>query len=629
VSIRFKVILPYLLLTLIVAVTGAYVVTRLVSSSLGERLSNQLLEAGRVVSDTIARQEIKHLEAARILAYTRGLGEALSDGDAEQVTILAKPAVGGLNVESLMIFNVQGHESLHLIKQSNGTIMDVSQKDRASTLLIVNKLLAENNSESLPKRELALDPVDGRYYYFTTIPVMSGNHIIGAVVVGTSLNTLLPYLKSTSLADVIIYGENGQAIASTFGSQGSESLFLRTISIPTQFYQQITGQDGSVQGENFSVDGRWYSLARSPLKVGGDHIGVFSIILPLDFVVEAGSVNRNNYVFLYSAAMIAVILIGYIVARLIINPLSSLVQTSRAIASGDLARRTDIESNDEIGVLANTFDEMTENLQHRTLELERTNRALEQMDRTKMRFIQVAAHELRTPLTVVQGYAQIIRMKSKENVEFAKYTGGILDGTSRMVEILDNMLDVSRIDTKQLEFMPSEMQIDLVIEKVRNTFIPVFEERKLTFVTQGLTNLPTICADKDLLYKAFSHVIVNAIKYTPDGGRITVSGRKIENNQKEPEIEITIKDTGIGIEPQNQELVFEKFYQTGEVLLHSSGKTKFKGGGPGLGLAISRGIVNAHQGRIWLESLGYNEDTNPGTTVFIRLPVDGLTNESS
>ena len=85
-SIRFKVILPYLLLTLIVAVTGAYVVTRLVSSSLSERLSNQLLEAGRVVSDTMARQEIKHLEAARIVAYTRGLGEALRAGDVDQVT---------------------------------------------------------------------------------------------------------------------------------------------------------------------------------------------------------------------------------------------------------------------------------------------------------------------------------------------------------------------------------------------------------------------------------------------------------------------------------------------------------------------------------------------------------------
>src|SRR5512146_384884 len=104
-SIRFKVILPYLLLTLIVAVTGAYVVTRLVSNSLGERLTNQLLEAGRVVSDLMARQEIKHVEAARVIAYTRGVGEALQSGDVDQIKLLAKPVAGGLNVESVMIFD--------------------------------------------------------------------------------------------------------------------------------------------------------------------------------------------------------------------------------------------------------------------------------------------------------------------------------------------------------------------------------------------------------------------------------------------------------------------------------------------------------------------------------------------
>jgi signal transduction histidine kinase len=122
-------------------------------------------------------------------------------------------------------------------------------------------------------------------------------------------------------------------------------------------------------------------------------------------------------------------------------------------------------------------------------------------------------------------------------------------------------------------------------------------------------------------------VIGNAIKYTPDGGRVTVSGRTVDAAGSE--IEITVRDTGIGIDLENQELVFEKFYQTGEVLLHSSGKTKFKGGGPGLGLAIARGIVNAHRGRIWLESPGHDETTNPGTTVFVRLPVDGLDNENS
>jgi hypothetical protein len=112
----------------------------------------------------MARQEIKHLESARVVAYTRGLGEALRDGDMEQVTILAKPAMGGLNVESLMVFNSQGYETLHLIKQSNGTLMDVSQQGRAAILPMVSGLLTENNADSLPKRELATDPVDGRYY---------------------------------------------------------------------------------------------------------------------------------------------------------------------------------------------------------------------------------------------------------------------------------------------------------------------------------------------------------------------------------------------------------------------------------------------------------------------------------
>ena len=628
-SIRFKVILPYLLLTLIVAVTGAYVVTRLVSSSLSERLSNQLLEAGRVVSDTMARQEIKHLEAARIVAYTRGLGGALHNGDVEQVSVLVKPAAGGLNVENLMMFNAQGRESLHLIKQSNGTIMDVTQLERVSTLSIVDRLLAENDVNSLPKREMAINPVDGRYYYFTAIPVASENRMVGIVVVGTSLNTVLPLLKSTSLADLIIYGNNGQAIASTLGMHETESLFLRTISMPGILYQDVVNRDESVKGENFQVDGRWYSLMRSPLKVGDERLAVFAVILPLDFVVESNSVNRNNYVLLYSAAMIGVIFIGYFVARLIINPLSSLVRTSRAIAGGDLTKRTEIESRDEIGVLANTFDEMTDNLQLRTLQLENTNQLLEQMDRTKMRFIQVAAHELRTPLTVVRGYAQIAKMQFTDNENLAKFTTGILEGTIRMAEVIDSMLDVSRIDSNMLEVMFSNAEVGPVIEKVESVFSSALEERELSFNTEGLADLPIIHADKDLLYKVFYHVIGNAIKYTPDGGSITITGRAIEDAVKGSEIEITVKDTGIGIDPQYHELVFEKFYQTGEVHLHSSGKTKFKGGGPGLGLAIARGIINAHHGRIWIKSPGHNEQMCPGTTIYVRLPLNGFANESN
>ncbi len=627
-SIRFKVILPYLLLTLIVAVTGAYVVTRLVSSSLNERLENQLAESGRVISDAMARQEIRQLEAARIIAYTRGLGEAVQAGDIDRVTALAQPAAGGMNVESLIVFDAEEREALHLLKQLDGTLPPVTQPGSETALGIVKNILAENNPGSLPQRVLALDPVDGRYYYFTAIPVVAENQVVGVAVVGTSLHTLLTQLKSTALADVILYGENGQAIASSLGGAGTEMLYQRTISISPEAYQQIIVQDEIVHGQNISADGRSYSLARGPLKVGADSIAVFAVVLPSDFVVQSGALNRNFYIILYSAAMLAVILIGYFVARLIINPLSKLVRTSHAIAGGDLNTRTEIESRDEIGVLASTFDTMTDHLQQRTLELEKTNRILEQMNEAKMRFIHVAAHELRTPLTLVQGYSQMIEVKSKGNEDLTKYSGGIREGYSRMVEIIDNMLDVSRIDMNQLEMLLSEIEIQPVIEKASNIFHAALQERNISLTTAGLTDLPVLCADKDLLYKVFYHVIGNAIKYTPDGGSITVSGRRIEGYTR-GEIEIAVRDTGIGIEPENQELVFEKFYQTGEVLLHSSGKTKFKGGGPGLGLAIARGIVNAHRGRIWLESPGHDETTFPGTTVFVRLPLDGPKHENN
>ena len=115
-------------------------------------------------------------------------------------------------------------------------------------------------------------------------------------------------------------------------------------------------------------------------------------------------------------------------------------------------------------------------------------------------------------------------------------------------------------------------------------------------------------------------MIVNAIKYTPDGGSIFVSARPLDGNGSGNFCEIQVRDTGIGIDPANHKIVFEKLYQLGKVELHSSGRTKFKGGGPGLGLAIAAGIVKAHGGKIWVESPGYDEEKLPGSIFFIQIP---------
>ncbi|MBN1873181.1 MAG: GAF domain-containing protein [Anaerolineae bacterium] len=279
-------------------------------------------------------------------------------------------------------------------------------------------------------------------------------------------------------------------------------------------------------------------------------------------------------------------------------------------------------------------EQLEQRVQERTQELNRAYHNLERLDKTKSDFIEVAAHELRTPLTVIKGYTQLLAgyVKKVEPKSHSIFEG-ILNGTDRLNEIINSMLDVTRIDTQTLRMVTEEVSLYEVIQRVYVGFISVLDNRHLTMTISGITDLPMITGDSDLLYKVFYQLVINAIKYTPDGGHITIKGRKLDEvdadvqravSQQTPlkgSIEILIEDTGIGINPSNLELIFEKFYQTGELEFHSSGRTKFKGGGPGLGLAIARGIILAHNGQIWAESEGYDEERCPGSRFYVRLPL--------
>ena len=621
-SIRLKVILPYLLLTVVVAIIGVYVVTRLVANTMRERLTNQLLEAGRVVSDNFVRQEVQHVDTARSIAFTAGLADALISEDGDAAESLVRPLFSGLGGENLILISPQGNELVHLILNDKGELQRVEQNTGAANSPIVIPFLTHRNVDEPPHRALGVNLVNDETYYYTSIPVSLNGKFSGVIVIGTSIRNILPYLKSTSLADIIFYGNNGQAIGTTLSALGKET--LQTISISEDEFQKIIVSENLVTGNNFSVGNRWYSLARGPLQVGNDRIGVFAVVLPLDFVIQSGLNSRTTYIILFTIVFLFVIVIGFLVSRLIINPLYSLVNTSQAIAGGNLDQRTGIRSSDEIGTLANNFDDMTTRLQERTHELERMNETLQKIDKTKTNFIQISAHELRTPLTLIMGYSQMLAQDTRSNPELLKLAQGILEGSERMTDIVDSMLDVSRIDSNSLFLKKTGLQIDLLIKKVHKGFARALKERDIDLDTEGLSELPLIPADPGLIQKVFYHLIMNAIKFTPDGGSVTVSGKYV-NGIELPQVEIAVRDTGIGIDPASRKTIFEKFNQTGEVLLHSSGKTKFKGGGPGLGLAIARGIVEAHGGRIWVESLGYNEETNPGSTFFVSLPAEKIT----
>ena len=256
-------------------------------------------------------------------------------------------------------------------------------------------------------------------------------------------------------------------------------------------------------------------------------------------------------------------------------------------------------------------------------ELTRALRQLEQLDRTKSDFIRVSAHELRTPVAALLGYAQMMQNNSTVQgaPELQTLVEGVVAGTERLHRVFNSILDLSRLMTDGIQIGRSPVSISVVFDGVRTEFERATGERNLTLELTGLQGLPFYSGDPDLLYKVFHHLVNNAIKYTPDGGRIAVTGQEVEARELGPCIEVVVEDTGIGIAPQDLDLIFEKFYRTGEVALHSSGATTFKGGGPGLGLAIARGIVLAHGGRIWAESPGYDEETCPGSRFVVQLPL--------
>jgi signal transduction histidine kinase len=257
--------------------------------------------------------------------------------------------------------------------------------------------------------------------------------------------------------------------------------------------------------------------------------------------------------------------------------------------------------------------------------LEKNNRDLERIDQAKSDFISIASHELRTPLTVIKGYTEMMIEDTNLDPNFKFVMEKIHEGTLRLHEVMDSMFDIAQIDARSLKPHLQPVELGFLIQEICLEQVDSIKERKQS-LTMELPRLPMVKADPNLLRKLFHHIIRNAIKFTPNNGKIMVMGRGIPPILDLPGggVELIFSDTGVGVDPNFREIIFTKFYQPGELGKHSTSKTRFKGGGAGLGLALSKGIVEAHGGRIYVESPGYDEINFPGSQFHVILPLGKL-----
>jgi signal transduction histidine kinase len=298
-------------------------------------------------------------------------------------------------------------------------------------------------------------------------------------------------------------------------------------------------------------------------------------------------------------------------------------------------RRERVDMAAERDYLRQYSERLVDKLEEKVAELTVANEKLQRSDELKSRFISIAAHELRTPITIIRGYMDILMEPSQPYADpnIIAMLQGIANGVRRLHEIVQDMLDVTRIEAGTLDLQIAPVRLTEVTEKAVSQYRPIAEQRGQTLTLEPLDHLPIIWGDGSRVMQILHHIIGNAVKYTPNGGSVTIGGRVLGQEAPEsaaepaPEasyVELTVTDTGVGIDPDEQEHIFEPFYEVRDPRFHSTSKTDFMGGGAGLGLSIARGVAEAHGGWIWMESEGYDPDRCPGSCFHVVLPVGTL-----
>jgi len=288
--------------------------------------------------------------------------------------------------------------------------------------------------------------------------------------------------------------------------------------------------------------------------------------------------------------------------------------------------KEEIESAEEKSkYLVEYSHRLVDRLETKIRELEATHAELQRVDKMKTDFIILASHELRTPLTAIYGYAQILCSNpaitgSPDEADSPRFIiEKMAEATRRLNQVIGDILNVSLIDADRLDLAVGPVFLKSLVHKAVENITEIAPDRDLTFEFEGLEDLPPVMGDSKRLYQAVWNVITNAVKYTPDGGHVRITGCQLEGT-----VHVAVQDSGVGIPREAQEHIFDCFYVLEDAAFHHSSKTAFKGGGLGLGLTVARGIIEGHGGRIWAESEGRDERQLPGSTFHILLPLGNV-----
>jgi signal transduction histidine kinase len=361
-----------------------------------------------------------------------------------------------------------------------------------------------------------------------------------------------------------------------------------------------------------------HSKVRAGLQEN-DLIAVVKISVPTD-EIERG-VHVNNAILISTALVTALLIMGgsYLIVRyVIVKPVKHLKEVSDAISAGELNIRSEIQTGDEFEDLSHAFNRMLRNLvnmqdrlkkvnadlDRKVDELARANMALYESNRLKSDFLATVSHELRTPLNSILGFSEVLESNTGLSDKETRWVRNIHSSGTQLLNLINDILDLAKIEAGKMQVRLVEFSSYDVCEGMLTMFRPLAEKKNIDLRSSLAPGIPLLRQDVVKFQQILSNLLSNAIKFTPEGGRVLLKAETDLSN-----LLLTVSDTGVGIAPEEQGLVFEKFRQSGNPLTREHA-------GTGLGLSIVRELSKLLGGEVTLHS-----ELGRGSTFVVRLPL--------
>jgi signal transduction histidine kinase len=546
------------------------------------------------------------LHETRFLTNNPQLIDAVARNDAETVISIVEGYIIEFQVVDIDVVNAQG-----------SVISTTISSNDESEVELINQIL----QSSEPIVGIINDDDELRLGIGMTFLDESGV-VTGAILISNNIdeNFLSELNLEREAFDLGLIYQN-EVIAVKIGTDEHEdqhsSVYTDAMLNTPLIQQAINSESITINNQFTEIDDHLHKGAFIPLVLNDNQQLVVSLLNRQDDIIAARQNLLTQMTFAFAIIMgITAITAFFGVRAGLVRPLTQLNNLAKQIASGDYNQRIPVKTQNEIGQLAQSFNTMAgaiyyrdneqiKMLEERIIEVQKARELAEQADEAKSAFLASMSHELRTPLNAIINFTRFVADGDVGTVndQQKELLGSVANSGKYLLGLINDVLDMSKIESGSLNlFVEDNIDLTQLINSATNTSESLLKDKPVQIEKHVDTDLPAIRGDRQRLLQILLNIISNACKFTRRG-MIT-----IEAHQQSDEVIITVKDTGLGIAPEDKALVFESFKQTQSGLR--------QGGGTGLGMPIAKSLTEAHGGRLWFES-----ELDNGTTFYVALPI--------